>query len=159
MTQAHRDPRTLINWDALDKAGWNFDIHNTPLAELLPILRTRLAWDIIPDDLIVPNAKAFGLTAPSEDVAKIEAAAAQIRRNRVTPFYPALTALATASAELISTARIVGRGETGSSVPGNVKTDEAEIENLEGVVLASALGIVANLLDMDILTYGKALRP
>jgi len=152
----YRDPRTLVDWDDLD-LGPILDIQTTPVTEAMPAIRSRLVWDLVPDDKVLDWAAGLGINRPSVNVASYEAASAGLRRAMLEPFATILMAMATTSAEVISAARIMGRAES-DPAPGSTLVVVPDDDETGPAVMAAAVAIIANLIDLDVLTFGKALE-
>lgn len=156
VSKPYRDPRTLVPMNEL--TTWADLYRRCNLTDLAPTLRQRLAWDIIPDKDVVRWTKSLGLSPASPDVSSTEMAAATHRRLKLNSLANVLGMLGTVSGELIVAARMEEAREKGVASPvGAVKTGETE--DVITAVIAGSIAVVAELLDLGILTYGKALRP
>ena len=143
--RAHRDPKDLIPLRdiALETP------QPTPEDARLT-LRTRLAWDIVPDDKIREWAHDLLMNPPSEEVAKVEAAAAQIRLNHLDMILPMLSDLALTAGDVVYRPRLLTPGSSPSREP-DAAVAVRDDEGIVSAVRAGVFAVVAELLDMGVL--------
>lgn len=120
--------------------------------ETIPVLRKRLIWDIIPDEEIARWSTHLGVIAGSEEGNAVEHKSAVDRRNNLLPVLPLLRVMAWTAGDVVSRAKMLDSGsyEEGDTVALGGRYDVTQ------EVAAGVMAVVANLLDMEVLTYGKA---
>jgi hypothetical protein len=151
-----KDPEDMgsISWeDAL-----NLDIKTVEdldfMGELMPTIRKRLVWDIVPDEKVVPWSKNLGINPGSEEGNVIEQADAERRRRALLPFHILLQYTALQAGDVLTRAKMLNSGNYDS--PGDVLIIDEEHDYTQ-TVHAGVLAVIANLLDLGVLAYGKAI--
>lgn len=117
--------------------------------ELSPeMLVKRFLWDIIPDEEIPGLVPLIGLVPDSPDVADMESRGSRERLAEVVPLLPLLHLFAQLVSGITSSAILVNSGE-------NVNPDVAVAltQQHRQIIEASAVAIIANLLDLRVLSY------
>lgn len=132
---------------------------NVPLQQLIPMLRTRVVYDMVPDKLIKPWSANLGVVPASPEGYVVEQAAATIRRNALAPIIGAISVTSALAADIGFRATLMTLGSGSSEPDGNVATlphsvDETHVR----LTLASVMSVIANLIDLEVLTYGRAVR-
>ena len=122
--------------------------------ELLPILRKRLIWDIVPDPKIRKFSPRMGVTPGSEEGDVVEATDSHRRRQNLLPLMPLVQIAAWTAGEVTSRAKMLDSSDDVSSV-GDVLVLGGEHDVIAEVTQAT-MAVIANLIEMEILTYGRA---
>lgn len=104
-----------------------------------PTLRQRLAFDIAPDPMLAGSPADLGLHPCSQDVFDMEMQASQQRRNNIGPAIPMIGIMSRLSSEVLNAAMLVRQQED-----PDLEMDEVSPSQ----ILAAAIGIIANLVDM-----------
>lgn len=112
-------------------------------------MRTRLVWDLVPDDMVQEWAEDMDINHVSDEVAKTEMAAAEIRRNRLNMLQPALSEMSVTAADIISRARLLTIGS--EPVPESEGTLLVEDDGITAAVVAGTFAVIAELMDMGVL--------
>jgi hypothetical protein len=158
-SKSHRDPSTLISQQTLILANSQPNVRAITINDMVPTLRSRLAWNIVPDRFVVEWAEALHLTRPSAEVARDEAAGGVRRLQRLLPFHNYVVVMATLAADLILTTRMKGPASQDREPDGTLlEAEDQHAQDLANAITASSQAIIANLLDLGILDYGKAIR-
>lgn len=112
------------------------------------MLIKRFLWDIVPDEDIPGLVPLIGLVPDSPDVADMESKGSRERLSGITPLLPLLELFAQLVSGITSSAILVNSGE-------NVNPDVAVAlqQQHRQVIQASAVAILANLLDLRVLSY------
>lgn len=112
------------------------------------MLIKRFLWDIVPDDEIPGLIPLIGLVPDSPDVADMESRGSRERLSEVAPIVPLLDLFAQLVSGITSSAILVNSGE-------NVNPDVAVAltQQHRQVIRASAVAIIATLLDLRVLSY------
>ena len=132
------------DWESIEAAFPGVD----PSRVITPdMLRKRVMWDIVPDEIADQVVREMGMQSASSDVEDMEKREAHARLDALAPILPVLGALATHASESLVAAMIVGYGADG--IPADTK--EEAMEKLTPLILAASLGMLAELLDVDIL--------
>ena len=103
-------------------------------------LRQMMAFDIIPDEMLLEEPERLGLHACSQEVWDAEQQAAQQRRNNIGPVLPLLSVLARLSSELQTEAILVRQEE------------DPDVEDAPSAshILSASVGILAALVDLGV---------
>ena len=104
-------------------------------------MRQSLAFDMVPDAMLVDDWEALGLGPCSQEVFDAEYVGSQQRRNNIGPLLPLLTVLARLATEVQNAAILVKQAED---------PDEETPDVDPQIVLSSAVGIVATLIDLGV---------
>lgn len=100
-------------------------------------LRQRVAFDIIPDEVLEEHAEELGLTPSSPDVLKVEISSALDRRKAIDPVTLVIYSLSTLTSDLMRRATLI-EGED----PDDAPTPEQ--------IFAASRAIVATMHDMGL---------
>lgn len=100
-------------------------------------LRQRLAYDLVPDEMLESNAEELGLVPTSEEVRSAEHAASELRRQRIEDVTLVIHALSSLTSDLMRRSMLVEQ------------EDEEDAPSHEQIFAASR-AIVASLVDMGI---------
>lgn len=123
--------------------------------ELLPLLRKRLVWDIVPTtEEVKKYSPKMAVTPGSDEGDVIEEAASVARRRTLMPLMPLVRIAAWSAGEIISRAKMMASDETATGTDTLVLGSEHDVI---GEVSQGTLAVIANLIDLELLTYGKAL--
>lgn len=154
MPNPYRDPKDLIPLRELV-------LQPTPTTpeDTRALLRSRVAWDIVPDDKVQEWSPDLLMQRSSDEVAAKERAAAEIRRDRLVAIMPVLSDLALTAGDIVYRARLLTTGSQPNVEPEGttlVRDDEGIVQ----AVRAGAFAVVAELLDMGVLgvIVGKVQR-
>lgn len=117
------------------------------------MLAKRLLWDIIPDEDIPQFVPLMGLVPDSPDVAELEQEASHARLAAVAPLLYLLEHFAPLASGITSSAILVNSGERLSE-----ELARSLFLQHRQIILASSVAIIANLLDMGVLTYSDGVQ-
>lgn len=116
-------------------------VHGAAGIETLETLRQRLAYDMIPDDLLDSYAERIGLSPVSPEVSRAEHAASRVRRAATATLVPLMLDMATLSSEVLAEAILV-------------KHEEPDDEPVHGLsanqIFVTTNAILATLIDMGL---------
>lgn len=121
--------------DDFDDIPHGFDIESEAT------LRQRLAYDIVPDEMLSQYPVRFGLSPASPDVQEMEHRASGVRRAAAEPLMLLLTDLSRMSSELIEEAILVRHEETDEESDPAITPEE---------VLTASRAILATLLELGV---------
>lgn len=112
------------------------------------MLVKRFLWDIVPDEDIPSLVPLIGLVPDSPDVADMESRGSRERLAEVVPIVPLVDLFAQLVSGITSSAILVDSGE-------NVEPDVAVAltQQHRQIIRASAVAIIANLIDLRVLSY------
>lgn len=123
--------------------------------ELMPILRKRLVWDIVPRTQEIQDFGAkMDVTPGSEEGDVVEEADSDSRRALLLPLMPLVHLAAAEAGMVISKTKMLAAGDT-PEPDGSVMVLSPE-HDVTAEVASGTLAVIANLLEMNILTYGSA---
>lgn len=135
-----------VQWPSINEMNFR--------SELLPLMRKNLVWDIVPTTKDIERWSDFLAVVPgSTEGNEIEEAAATLRRSRLIPLMPLVRLAAFTAGEIVSRAKMLNSGDAETDGGGLAVGSEHDV-TLE--VTSGTLAVIASLLDMEILTYGKA---
>lgn len=132
-----------FDWDQFEKDHPDID----PAQVVTPdMLKRRIAWDVAPCDVAAEVIKFMGLTPGSDEVAETEHVQAHRRLEAVKPILPYLDNMSRYAADAIVSAMIVS-----ADPDADVEAEkDAALERLTPVVYMAAWGILAELLDSEV---------
>lgn len=112
----------------------------------IPMIRTRMAEDLVPDDKHNSWYLPMGMLPGSEEVAAMEKAAGQARRNHMKPLTPTIDLFTGIATDLVKKSILLN---TGREVDGD---GHIPIGLLSMVNLAVTRAVFAQLLDLGVIT-------
>jgi len=134
------------------------DSMDEPL-DITPAVQQRLAWDIIPCDVISGMWSHLGLVPPSPEVAEDAHRESHNRVAQVAPLIPMTEIYITLAVDIISRMMIANlqQESPGDTLPdGLLQTLTLPVTE---VVRGTVYPIMANLMEMGMLTLGPAAPP
>lgn len=123
--------------------------------EVMPMLRKRLVWDMVPDDMIKTHQQSLDVTPASDEGDGIEQVEAHARRQLLLPLLPLINSAALTAGEIAVRAKMLNSDE---DVSGGALAVLASDPEMVALVVNAIQGVVANLLDLGLLTYGAAIK-
>lgn len=112
-----------------------------------PALRRRMVWDIVADEKIPSYSTALGLIPASPDVDQQEKVAAYTRLARLCPIGAPLTMLTELAGDVLARSLFHDHGQEPS---------EDDMEKINLVLQSGCHAVLAELIDLHVLTYGPA---
>lgn len=112
------------------------------------MLAKRLLWDIVPCDAVAVMVPLMNLLPSSEEVDEMEHQASHERMENVRQLMPLIETLTPLVSGITASAMLVNSG-----VNADAELALALKKQHSQVVRASSIAILANLLDMGIITY------
>lgn len=120
--------------------------------EVMPVVRKRLAWNTVPDDLVAKYSKGLRISPGSEEGDAVERNEAGRRMVLLLPLMPLVGVMANTTGDLISRAKALA-SEAGTEDEGSLRIDPSLDVTAE--VAAGTMAVIANLLDLGVLKYGN----
>jgi hypothetical protein len=118
--------------------------------DLLPLIKRRMAWDVVPCPDQPDILKKMGLLPGSEQGNDLEHKASHVRLNQIAPIQHWLSVMSGAAGEAAARAILESHG---------IEVDEGlenpQMQHYIRVVYATSVAVVANLLDYGIIEFGK----
>lgn len=145
-----------VPWEEVGKSVEFPDVTDMDFQhEVMPILRKRLVWDIVPKTAQVKSFGArMGVTPGSEEGDIVESVDSDARRALLLPLMPMVHLAAAEAGLTVSRAKMLADEDT-PEADGSVMVLSPE-HDVIAEVAGGTLAVIANLLELGILTYGKA---
>jgi hypothetical protein len=117
------------------------------------MLTKRLAWDIVPCAEVEALLPLMGLTPDSPDVSEMEHKASHERIDQLAPLREMLALLIPLVSGITASAMLVNSGNSADEETAAVLQRHHSV-----VVRAGVVAILANLLDMGIISYSDGVQ-
>ena len=151
MADEEKNPNDVF--DELIKKEFNEDEDTPSVIALTPdMLTKRVLWDMLPchsteRERLHQVRDMLELQPSSDEVEEQEHQDSHLRATAIQPILPYVAAFAQHTAIVTRAAMMVGNDETGPINPEEV----VEAEKLAAILMASAVSIVAELVDIGVL--------
>lgn len=145
----------MDNDGLFDEEGWD----NAPAADIdnTPMVKAKLAWDMIPHENVADMFPELGLLPSSDEGMAMEHTECHRRMNATTPLFPLIGAYATLITDIVGTVLIrVDLDEIQDPEDREMLAQAKEAFCNQNFILirAAATSIIANFLDMGLLKLG-----